>query len=299
MKEIKYHVALKSTEHPHRYPNDTVYTNDRESVQFVFTLTDFQSTELSSATAKIYLFMKNGSMYQEDATVVPSSRQINYTMQGNQGKHYGQNRVQIELIIGGRTYASPVYYYTINPGLETQVAQEVMIKDWTTLTAQARAWLDDAETDEEARKLAEQGRVLAEGQREVAEAGRVSDFSSKADLAYVDTELAKKANRQQEDWITPTLLNGWTHHNAYPGLRYMKDDFGFVHLSGHLVPGEGGNVFILPEGYRPRGATEEIVNVSYNTIDPGLLHIRSDGIVRVPGSLGRMVSIHVIFRAER
>lgn len=62
----------------------------------------------------------------------------------------------------------------------------------------------------------------------------------------------------QEDWITPTLLNGWTN---YGGTRntvgFMKDSMGFVHLKGSLKGGtigsSGDRFFTLPSGYIPPG----------------------------------------------
>ena len=66
-------------------------------------------------------------------------------------------------------------------GLETAVATEVMIKDWTMLTAEARAFIDAAEA--------------AEALRVSAEAARVNDFSSKADKVYVDAQLAEIQNK--------------------------------------------------------------------------------------------------------
>ena len=51
-----------------------------------------------------------------------------------------------------------------------------------------------------------------------------------ADLVRLDSE---KANRKQEDWITPTLLNGTTTDPDNP-VGYMKDEMGFVHFKGRI-----------------------------------------------------------------
>lgn len=57
-----------------------------------------------------------------------------------------------------------------------------------------------------------------------------------------------KANKEQEPWIEPTLLNGWSDDDTC----YMKDEFGFVHLQGQPFGGiKGEVVFVLPVGYRP------------------------------------------------
>lgn len=73
------------------------------------------------------------------------------------------------------------------------------------------------------------------------------------ELSSLQTEVEKKANRKQEDWITPTLLNGWTDFGGvYESVGYMKDEFGFVHIRGMIKGGTVGQIaFMLPEGYKP------------------------------------------------
>ena len=81
-------------------------------------------------------------------------------------------------------------------------------------------------------------------------------FELKADKATtytkteVDNSLDLKANKQQEEWMTPTLLNGWTTPTK---IEYYKDNFGVVRISGRVS--DGGNatgvIFQLPVGYRP------------------------------------------------
>ena len=63
------------------------------------------------------------------------------------------------------------------------------------------------------------------------------------------TPKAQFAMTEQEEWITPTLLNGWTGS----GVRYMKDEFGFVHIEGEMKGNSATDtlVFTLPSGYRP------------------------------------------------
>lgn len=61
----------------------------------------------------------------------------------------------------------------------------------------------------------------------------------------------KKANRQQEEWITPTLLNGWEPLGESYLPQYRKTDFGVVEIRGTVKNGELGRpIFRLPEGYR-------------------------------------------------
>lgn len=60
-----------------------------------------------------------------------------------------------------------------------------------------------------------------------------------------------KANKAQEAWITPTLLNGWTQITGQEAA-YMKDTLGFVHFKGTVTTGTLSSViFNLPAGYKP------------------------------------------------
>ena len=95
------------------------------------------------------------------------------------------------------------------------------------------------ETAEQERQSAELIRVSAEEQRKIDHANR-------------SAELDSKANKQQENWITPTLFNGWVNVVESQPVRYMKDDFGFVHIQGRIRNGElRTHAFTLPIGYGP------------------------------------------------
>jgi hypothetical protein len=65
--------------------------------------------------------------------------------------------------------------------------------------------------------------------------------------------VPKKKTLLGEDWITPTLLNGWTAYDAalYP-IGYCKDACGIVHIRGLFKDGAANSMaFTLPVGYRP------------------------------------------------
>ena len=67
-------------------------------------------------------------------------------------------------------------------------------------------------------------------------------------------ELNQKANKIQEEWIVPTLVNGWVQDDEADAMNigYMKDNMGFVHLRGRIKNGTlGGPAFTLPLGYKP------------------------------------------------
>lgn len=60
-----------------------------------------------------------------------------------------------------------------------------------------------------------------------------------------------KANKTQEAWIAPTLLNSWVDT---PGkqTRYKKDSMGVVWVEMFVEGGAlNNNIFVLPTGYRP------------------------------------------------
>ena len=60
-----------------------------------------------------------------------------------------------------------------------------------------------------------------------------------------------KANKVQEAWVEPTLINGWVALDASRKPMYMKDNFGFVHLKGAVRGGSAATPFFtLPQGYR-------------------------------------------------
>ena len=77
-------------------------------------------------------------------------------------------------------------------------------------------------------------------------------LNNKEMLGYLMKGISEKANKKQEDWITPTLLNGTTSGERAP--RYRKDEFGVVRLSGSISDvSRNQALFVLPVGYRPDG----------------------------------------------
>ena len=95
----------------------------------------------------------------------------------------------------------------------------------------------ERENNEKQRRSAEFERVnketarqQAESQRTTAESIRVSDEEQrKIDHENRSAELAGKANKKQEDWRTPTMVNG-----ATGSLQYRKDEFGIVRFKGDI-----------------------------------------------------------------
>ncbi len=106
------------------------------------------------------------------------------------------------------------------------------------------------------------------------------DVSFKIQLEKGDTatpyvvpgQIPQYALKQQEAWITPTLLNG-----ATGTLQYMKDTLGFVHLRGYCqaVNFTATPIFSLPVGYKPYG-NQKVLVVTESGI-PSLLQSFPDG----------------------
>ena len=118
-----------------------------------------------------------------------------------------------------------------------------------------------------------------------------------SDIDQVRADLNEKADKEQEQWITPTLMNGVIEVTP---VRYMKDSFGFVHLKGVC-----GNVtqaipmFNLPPGYRveqvsrfPGVTNHQFIRISIAT--------SPDGIIIPDGTVNNgMCSLdNIIFRAR-
>lgn len=154
-------------------------------------------------------------------------------------------------------------------------------------------------TNEATRQENETTRQQAETQRASAESSRVSaEEQRKTDHENRSAEFDGKANKKQEDWITPTLLNGWEQHSAYDRVGYYKDDFGVVHLRGSVRLGEARTtLFTLPSGYRPRKYAVYPVATSASNV--GILYVDYNGIV-YSYHTGESLSLnHISFRAER
>ncbi|QMV42972.1 hypothetical protein [Cohnella cholangitidis] len=113
-----------------------------------------------------------------------------------------------------------------------------------------------------------------------------------------------KAQKQQGQWITPTLVGGWVDSSGvYEVAGYRKDDQGNVMLRGAIKSGTAGTVaFTLPAGYRPKLALPWVTlgsdgtNRSFGNID-----IKANGevTINIPTS-NALVSLNgIMFQAER
>ena len=361
-KIVTFDVALKSTESQWVQKIPEVYTNDLHSVSLQFRITDCTDTELTGSTAIVLLKMRDGSFFQRPPVDVTRTLNVfSYNLKENEGNHDGLSEIQLIVTIGAKEFATKKYNFKVITGLDSEVAREIMIYDWSTLTAEARAYIDQFTADELLRDAefdnnqfdrnvafnAAQGQRttdfgLAQTQRntdfETDQVQRVSDFNaaeaarvmafnnaetdraagydadhSRADTdhtgattdrtnaatdrtnaatdrtnaaadrtlagtyhtraeadhiradadsatvagfnARVETLYQEKANKVQEDWIRPTLLNGWITSSLYGSIKYNIDDMGYVHIEGSLLGTNATSniAFILPTKYRNTG----------------------------------------------
>jgi len=100
-----------------------------------------------------------------------------------------------------------------------------------------------------------------------------SDTNKPVSIAQ-QAALDSKANKAQEAWITPTMLNGWVGTL----VGYMIDSFGFIHLRGSVASGTINTIaFNLLAPYRPAGtkyyATESTATPA------GVVYVSSGGDV--------------------
>ena len=132
----------------------------------------------------------------------------------NEGNHAGLAKIQLVIKIGTAEYATQLYSFEVVSGLETKVATEVMIQDWTALTMDAQAYIAKFLLDEEGRQATfvanEQDRQLAfeeaeelrqqkETERQEAESGRIEAEQSRAEAEGTrqTTFTTNEANRAE------------------------------------------------------------------------------------------------------
>lgn len=107
--------------------------------------------------------------------------------------------------------------------------------------------------------------------------GTVNLAENKKLVTFLLNQLRAKASKKQEAWITPTLVNGWTHHETRP-VQYRKNEFGVVEIRGSAIGGSSGQVvFSLPSGYRPYDAV--YMNSVYGTTNTFGILINAAGSV--------------------
>ena len=148
-KIVTFDVALKSTERQWVQKIPEVYTNDLGSVSLQFRINDCTDTELTGSTAIVLLKMRDGSFFQGPSVDVKRTLNVfSYTLKENEGNHDGLAEIQLIVTIGAKEFATQKYNFKVISGLDSEVAREIMIYDWSTLTAEARAYIDQFTADE-------------------------------------------------------------------------------------------------------------------------------------------------------
>lgn len=104
-----------------------------------------------------------------------------------------------------------------------------------------------------------------------------SDLNKPVSTA-TQTALDAKANKVQEAWITPTLVNGWVRFGeSYNQIGYYKDNFGVVRLRGLIKEGTmGQTIFVLPVSHRPSKIVHFVV---YSNSGFGVIYVDTAGNV--------------------
>ena len=148
-KIVTFDVALKSTERQWVQKIPEVYTNDLGSVSIQFKITDCTDTELTGSTAIVLLKMRDGSFFQGPSVDVTRTLNVfSYTLKENEGNHDGLAEIQLIVTVDTKKFATQKYNFKVITGLDSEVAREIMIYDWSTLTAEARAYIDQFTADE-------------------------------------------------------------------------------------------------------------------------------------------------------
>ena len=124
-------------------------------------------------------------------------------------------------------------------------------------------------------------------------------FDGTAELMSLKTVrelLDEKANKAQEGWNSPTLLNGWTQI-AGQEAAYMKDTLGFMHFKGTVTTGTLSSViFNLPAGYRPAQPRSFATVVSSSF---GRINVAPGGSVIFAAGLASLVYLDgITYKAE-
>ena len=256
MKKRKtYEVSVINKTYSKTYSNETKFYTSDTALELNFQLKeveyDFDSAEI------ILLNVDDRSLVTRP--VAKSAEGFTYELEDDIVEHYGEWKGQLKFNEGGEIYvSSPVSFRIENDLTNDRPPQLTEVNTWKNLRAIADGLISDIRSELElvAVKVseiegAESERQQAEGERESAESNRVSaEAQRKTDHANRSAELDGKANKKQEDWITPTLLNGWVNRIPSSPVRFRKNEFGAVDIEGAIKDGTlGVPAFVLPQGY--------------------------------------------------
>ena len=269
--------------------NDTFYTTDTEAY-LVLELIDEDFTP-DSATVTVYNIYGKATI---NASVEIADGIVQYEIPEEAIGHPGGWRTQVIYTKDNEDYTTKIIEFDVGGHLlDNKKPAIVDIENWNSFIAHAEGLVEDWEQLEEIRQANESERISKDSGRDSkieAVEGVVENVSGK---------LEKKANKKQEDWTAPTLINGWTDFGGvYETIGYMKDEFGFVHIRGMVKGGSVGEIlFTLPEGYRP---LKHQYHPCFSLDVLRTLTIRGNGAVFIPAAASNVwVALNGIsFKAE-
>ena len=242
-KIIPYTVKLRSVVPEKTFSKPpVVYTNDLRSAEFQFKITDMDAPELLTATAKTMLYMRDGSFFQNPSTDVSRVGNVfSYLLKENEGNHAGIAKIQLvvyfnEGLANEQNFPTQLYEFEIINGLETKVAQEVMIYDWTTLTRDARAYIDEFVANEILREAefdnnefdrnvafaaGQTGRTDAFNTDQTTRAQAFSDAQTARQNAYAAAESARDSDFDEAETLRQA---GYDADHSRAGTDHTRAD---------------------------------------------------------------------------
>ena len=275
-KLLKYDVAMKSTKTVWQMETPRCYTGDENTVTFDFNITDLEAADLVGVIPNVYLYMRDGSFFQNgpDDGVEITGTKVNYTMKGNEGKHSGIAKAQLVLVWDdginpAEKLTSQLYVFEVVSGLENKVAIEVMVQDWTTLTREARTFIDTSSDEVDALKgelqtaintanasLGEFDVALETGIVAANLAEKLEDFeeinnsrllsterqlaeaATKAELDETNVSVNLKADKTYVDTKIATVVSG-SPKGVYATLALLQSAFPTGNTNVYVVSADG------------------------------------------------------------
>ena len=260
MKKRKtYEVSVINKTYSKTYSDDTKFYTSDTALELNFQLKeveyDFDSAEI------ILLNVDDRSLATRP--VAKSAEGFTYELEDDIVEHYGEWKGQLKFTEGGEIYvSSPVVFRIENDLSNDRPPQLTEVNNWKNLRAIADGLIADIRSELELVAVKVSEIEGAESERQSAELIRAENENQrKTDHANRSAELAGKADKKQEGWITVPVYNG-VQHGRSP-LKVMKDEMGVVHFKGSLTNLRTGSTsFSVPVGYRPDiDATEAYIRI--------------------------------------
>ena len=249
MKKRKtYEVSVINKTYSKTYSDETKFYTSDTALELNFQLKeveyDFDSAEI------ILLNVDDRSLATRP--IAKSADGFTYELEDDIVEHYGEWKGQLKFNEGGEIYvSSPVSFRIENDLTNDRPPQLTEVNTWKNLRVIADGLIADirSELDLVATKVSEMD--SAESERQSAELIRIENENQReTDHANRSAELAGKADKKQEDWITPTFFNG-----ATGSLKYRKNSLGKLEFKGTLLLHNTSKITGIPRIYAPMANT--------------------------------------------